>query len=204
MQMLVYREVVRTLQPTIEPIFAAIEKGLAAAVEEHSNLELRRTDDPWFYAHLARRIACDALVAVGLQALNEDSGRPVNAMSGLLVLYQGVAMKILRATFSPSGQRLPPIPGRSEKGKRFWRQEPTLDLDDMRVDNILLTWHDQNGVLAEPMKMYRPTAGDHRRDSFRCSWEGKFSRGMANMRVEDLELLSADFEYSELGSGQPG
>lgn len=68
MQMLVYREAVRTLQPTIEPIFAAIEKGLAAAAEEHSSLELRRTDDPWFHAHLARRIACDALVAVGLQA----------------------------------------------------------------------------------------------------------------------------------------
>lgn len=204
MRMASFGQTVSRLQPVIKPIFDALDAGLTAAAADHARRGLQRPDDPWYFAHSARRTVCDKLKAAGLQAVDEDTGRPANPMSGLLVTYGGIALKILRPTIDRRGRVVLPIPGPSAKRQEFWRQQPALDLAGVPTDNIILLWHDKDGVLVEPLTLFRPLGGSHRRDSLKLDWRGTLQRSMATMRAADLELLPAVAEYPGLGAQRLG
>ncbi|KAA9156451.1 hypothetical protein FPZ12_027580 [Amycolatopsis acidicola] len=189
----------QAIQPVIPALFDALQYGLTTATSDHADYRLKRDDDQHYYVHQARRLAVEELTRQGFLARDEDSGRPLVPMSGIFIGYRGVALRVYRTSKARSGKIAPPLPGRSVKKQEFWRQEPALD--GLDADNILLTWSDDQGRLDEQMRMYRPVAGDHRRDSFKCSWEGKLTRAMANLRAEDLRLLQADIEYPNLETG---
>ncbi|WP_152990430.1 hypothetical protein [Sphaerimonospora mesophila] len=200
-----YARVVRTLQPIIVPVCTALQNGLTASQEIHSDRNLRRRDDPWFYAHAARRIAVEELREKGLQAWNEDNDRPELGLSGILMYFQGLAVRVLRASLDEAENVMIPVPGRSKPRQAFWRQGKGLDqLPGMETDNILLLWHDKEGVLVDPMLLVRPLGGDHRRDSLRLDWQGKLSRGMASYRATDLDEFQPDVEYPEMGGKESG
>ncbi|MET9761195.1 hypothetical protein ABZ016_19355 [Streptomyces sp. NPDC006372] len=197
--MALYAESVRQLQPVIPLIFSALEAGLEAANEHHTNNGLVRSDDPWHYAHTARRIALEQLRSEGLQAETE-SGRPLYAMSGLLLFYKDMAVRILRPSDDArTGGVTIPLPGRSKKRQAFWSQAEGSAIPGLETDNLLLLWRDQEGKLADPMTLVRPTAGGHRRNSLRIDWVGKLSKGMATLRAADLDELEPDQQYRQLG-----
>ncbi|MEY9965921.1 hypothetical protein ABIA33_003976 [Streptacidiphilus sp. MAP12-16] len=199
MHMATYAETVRQLQPVIKPVFTALEAGLEGANEHHVARKLKRSDDPWHYAHTARRIAIDLLRSQGLQAENER-GRPMYAMSGLLLFYRGMAVRILRPSRDVRSQGVTiPIPGRSKARQGFWSQQPSSALPGLETDNILLLWEDKNGVLVDPMTLVRPTGGNHRKNSLSVDWVGKLNQGMATLRAADLDELEPDQDYRQLG-----
>jgi hypothetical protein len=200
--MATYGQTISRLRPVIKPIFEALDTGLRAAAEDHGRRKLDRPDDPWFYAYSARRIVCDELKRQGLQAVNEMSGRPTNPMSGLLVTYDVIALKILRPTINRRGQVILPVPGRSLKRRQFWRQEPAFE--GMQTDNIILLWHDKDGVLVEPLTLFRPLGGSVRRDSLQLAWVGSLDRTMATMRAGDLKVLPPAVEFPDLGDSELG
>ncbi|MEV6963425.1 hypothetical protein AB0M97_30600 [Streptomyces sp. NPDC051207] len=197
--MATYAESVRQLQPVIPPIFSALEKGLKGANEHHTSNGLVRSDDPWHYAHTARRIALEELRSLGLQAETED-GRPLYAMSGLLLFYKTMAVRILRPSDDArTGGVTIPLPGRSKKRQAFWSQDPASAIPGLETDNLLLLWKDDAGKLVDPMTLVRPTGGGHRRNSLRVDWVGKLSRSMATLRAADLDELEPDQQYKQLG-----
>lgn len=199
MHMATYAESVRRLQPVIPLLFDALEGGLGGANKHHADHELRRSDDPWHFAHTARRLAIEYLRSKGLQA-ETDEGRPMYAMSGLLVFYQDMAVRILRPSVSSrTGKVTIPIPGRSKARQAFWGQAESSAIPGLETDNLLLLWRDQAGKLADPMTLVRPTGGGHRRNSLRVDWVGKLSRGMASLRAADLDELEPDQQYRQLG-----
>jgi hypothetical protein len=199
MRMATYAESVRQLQPVIPPIFSALKAGLAAANEHHTTNGLVRSDDPWHYAHTARRIAIDQLRDAGLQAETEE-GRPLYAMSGLLLFYRSMAVRILRPSEDVrTGGVVIPLPGRSKKRQAFWGQQDGSAIPGLETDNLLLLWRDDAGTLVDPMTLVRPTGGGHRRHSLRVDWVGKLSEGMATLRAADLDELEPDRQYGQLG-----
>lgn len=167
MRMPSFRKTVQILQPAILPIVSALGRGLDAANEQHAGQQFRRRDDPWYYAHTVRRVACDQLRSHGLQAVAEESDRPYLALSGLLVFHRNVALRIMRPEQTKAGRFVTPIPGRSAPRQRFWRQDSMLP--GMQTDNLLLLWQDRDGELIEPMQLVRPVGGDHRRSSLRVA-----------------------------------
>ncbi|MGP4048358.1 hypothetical protein [Streptomyces sp. 2A115] len=197
--MATYAESVRQLQSVIPPVFSALETGLKAANEHHTNNELRRSDDPWHYAHTARRIALEQLRDAGLQA-ETDEGRPLYAMSGLLLFYRSMAVRILRPSDDVrTGGITIPLPGRSKRRQAFWGQESESAIPGLETDNLLLLWKDDAGKLTDPMTLVRPLGGGHRRNSLRVDWVGKLSRSMARLRAADLDELEPDQQYRQLG-----
>lgn len=203
MHMATYRETIRTLQPIIAPVFDALQTGLTEAANEHARRRIARQDDPHYYAHLARRVALEELRGQGLQALDEDTGRPLQPLSGLLIPYRGVAARILRLQRNRKGVVEFPIPGNSKKRQEFWRQEPTLP-GITETDNILILWEDDRGRLIDPLRIVRPLGGDNRRDSLIMNWHGLLSRQMATMRADDIDLLRPEAEFPDFGTGTAG
>jgi hypothetical protein len=197
MRMLSYVETLRVIQPIIPPIFAALRFGLSSAEQIHERGRFDRKRDSHFYAHAVRRSAADYLTRAGLLAEAEDDDRPELAMSSLLVRHPGVALRVYRSQPSSKGELTIPVPGRSRAKQAFWRQEQALD--GMEMDNILLLWRDDEGVLVEPLTMARPVGGNHERRSLRLSWEGSLSSQMATLRAADLDQLRPAVEYPMLG-----
>jgi hypothetical protein len=207
MHMTTYREAVEAFQPVIDPLFAALIKGLEEAQKDHASKEIDRKDDPHFYLHIARRIACRELAANGLTAINETSskpGRPLLGMSGILIPFKGLAVKVLHTQLDKHQQDMIPIPGQSRDRQAFWRQEAGSALPGLETDNLLLLWRDDLGKLVEPMYLVRPLGGDHRRGSLVFQWKGKLERQMAHLRASDLDELQPDVEYRQLGDGGAG
>jgi hypothetical protein len=195
-----YTEAIVSLQETVAPTFGALEAGLAAAADQHARASFLRRDDPWYFLHTVRRVACEKLRGDGLQA-TLDGNRFRLPLSGILVLHRGYAVKVLHAEGGKGTSPFIPIPGRSRPRQAFWRQDA---LDGMDTVNLLLLWQDDAGVLLDPMTLVKPLGGDHRRDSLRVQWMGKSSRRMALMRAADLNELEPDHEYREIGEEAAG
>jgi hypothetical protein len=197
MHMATYGQTVARLHPVIGPLFEALDAGLVAATEVHTARGFRRGDDPWFFGHTVRRVAIERLQEVGLQA-QAESGRPVYAMSGLLVFHQDLAVRVLRPLTSKRGRPQLPLPGRSASRQRFWRQQEGA-FPGLVTDNLLVLWTDTDGVLNEPLLLVRPLGGDHRRVNLKLDWRGRLERSMATRRAEDLNELVPDVDYRQLG-----
>jgi hypothetical protein len=201
MQMGSYGEAVGGLQRIIKPVFESLEAGLTAAADQHARARFLRVDDPWYYLHTVRRVACERLRKDGLQA-TLDGSRFALPLSGILVVYAGYVVRVLHADGGDGGTRARiPVPGRSKAKQAFWRQDP---FDGMNTENLLLLWQDKAGVLLEPMLLACPRAGDHRRHSLKLSWDGKLSRSMAEMRASDLNELEPDHRYQQIGDEEAG
>jgi hypothetical protein len=195
MHMVSYSQAVRTLQPIIDPVFDGIAHGLKVANQEHTRLNLRRSDEPWFYLHFVRRLACQRLHEQGLQATEED-GRFRFPMSALVIPFKNYIVRIYHSEANREQQPEVPVPGHSRTRQEFWRQEP---FDGMRTHNLLLMWRDDQGTMVDPMTLVRPLGGDHRRETLRVHWAGRLSRNMTDLRADDLDELVPDVEYRALG-----
>lgn len=205
MHVMTYAASIRALQPIILPTFEALQNGLNAAAEDHTRRSLIRKGDPWFYAHTVRRVASESLQAKGLQALDEGGRRPLLALSGLLVLHAGLAVRVLRAERADELHAIP-VPGRSKRRQRFWRQEPLpgMALPGMEASNLLLLWDDQDNQVMEPLTVALPLGGDHRRDSLRLAWAGRLTKEMARLRVADLDELEPDRKFDQMEGEDTG
>jgi hypothetical protein len=200
MRMVTYAQAVSAMQPIIEPIYDSLEAGLTAAGDLHTARGLVRADDPWYYIHTVRRVACDRLRAVGVQAEDDETGRPLLAMSGLMVYHRDLAIRVMHARPLEGSVDKPaeiPIPGRSIPRQRFWSQASMLP--ELQTDNHLLLWLDDDGWLVDRMTLVRPMGGDHQRASLRLNWTGPIRRAMACLRTRDLDELAPDTEYPLFG-----
>jgi hypothetical protein len=204
MHMTNFRDAVRVLQPVIEPTFEALQEGLKQATEDHATRQFRRADDPHYYLHTVRRVAAKQLQSAGLQAIDENSNKPLLAMSGILVPYRDLAVKVLHTRKTDAGNFVIPVPGRSKDRQAFWRQAAGSALPGLTTDNLLLLWCDDMGDLTDPMLLVRPLGGDHRRYSLRFEWAGKLSQSMARLRAADLDELRPAVEYQQMGDGAAG
>lgn len=202
MHMSTYREAVKAFQPVIDPLYAALQLGLNVAASDHTKKKIDRDDDPHYYLHTVRRIACRELAKHGLTPIVEQSDRPLMAMSSILLPFKGLAVKVLHTRQDTCGQAIIPIPGRSRQRQRFWHQVAGSALPGMETDNLLLLWLDDRGELVEPMRLVRPLGGNHRRDSLVLDWKGKLERKMAKFRAADLDELQPEVEYRQLGEVQ--
>jgi hypothetical protein len=135
----------------------------------------------------------------GIQAVEENSGRPLLTLSGLLIRHRGFAVKVLRPQESKSGQVAIPVPGRSRRRQSFWRQDAGSAIPGLETDNLLLLWRDNAAELVDPMILVRPVGGDHRRDSLRVNWHGPLSRSMTTLRAADLDELEPTVDNQQLG-----
>lgn len=199
MHMSTYSEAVKAFQPVIDPLYTAVKAGLDEAASDHTNKNISRNDDPHYYLHTVRRIACRELNKQGLNAINEQSDKPLQPMSSILLPYRGLAVKVLHTHLDKHGKVIIPIPGRSRQRQRFWHQAAGSALPGMETDNLLLLWRDELGELVEPMQLVRPLGGDHRRNSLVYHWKGKLERRMATFRAADLDELQPEVEYRQLG-----
>jgi hypothetical protein len=199
MHMSTYNQAVRAFQPVIDPLYAALVTGLNEAAKDHTNKKIVRDDDPHYYLHTVRRIACRELRARGLTAINENSNKPLVPMSSILIPFKSMAVKVFHTRLDDKGGIIIPIPGRSHDRQRFWRQEAGSALPGLETDNLLLLWRDDLGELVEPMYLVRPLGGDYRRASLELQWAGKMKRQMAQFRASDLDELQPDVEYPQLG-----
>jgi hypothetical protein len=200
MHVMTYASVVRAIQPIIVPVFDALTNGLREASEEHARRSLRREDDPWYYLHSTRRSALEYLrTAGGLAATVEEGDRSMLPLSGLLIPYRNVVLRLLRPDTNRAGLPEIPIPGRSQAKQSFYRQKAISGLEG--ADHVLLIWTDTDGVLDDPVKLARPSYGDHRRDTLRLSWDGPLRRSMASLRAEDLDVLRPDHDYGQIEDG---
>lgn len=196
-----YGEAVHGLQRIIKPVFDALEAGLTAAADQHARAKFLRIDDPWYYLHTVRRVACERLREDGLQATLDGSRFKV-PLSGILVLHGGYVVRVLHAEGGEESARPRiPVPGRSKAKQAFWRQEP---FEGMQTENLLLLWQDDRGTLVDPMLLASPRGGDHQRHSLKLSWDGKLSRQMAGMRAADLDELRPDHTYPQIGFEEAG
>lgn len=201
MHVMTYAAVVRAIQPIIEPVFEALARGLRETTEEHARRGFKREDDPWYYLHSTRRAALEHLrSAGGLAATVEEGDRSMLPLSGLLVPYRNVVLRVLRPDLNRAGLPVIPVPGRSEAKQSFYRQEPITGFEG--ADHVLFIWSDTDGLLDDPAKLARPVGGDHRRDSLRLSWDGPLRRSMASLRAEDVDLLWPDHDYGQMGDGE--
>ena len=137
-----------------------------------------------YYLHTVRRVAVKQLQGDGLQAIDDNSNRPLLALSSILIPYRGFAVKVLHTRKDDAGNS--PC-SRSQDPPRdrqaFWRQAAGSALPGMETDNMLLLWCDDMGELVDPMLLVRPLGGDHRRYSLRFEWAGRLSRDMARLRA---------------------
>lgn len=202
--MATYREAVRAFQPVIEPTYDALQAGLKQAAEDHALKRFRRQDDPHYYLHTVRRVAVKQLQGDGLQAIDDNSNRPLLALSSILIPYRGFAVKVLHTRKDDAGNFIIPIPGPSKDRQAFWRQAAGSALPGMETDNMLLLWCDDMGELVDPMLLVRPLGGDHRRYSLRFEWAGRLSRDMARLRAADLDELRPAVEYRQMGDEDTG
>jgi hypothetical protein len=196
-----YSQAVKVFQPVIDPLFKALNTGLDEAAKDHTTKDIARKDDPHYYLHTVRRIACRELGTRGLTAINEKSDRPLLGLSSILIPFRGLAVRVLHTQLDERGGLIIPVPGRSRDRQSFWRQEAGSALPGLETDNLLLLWRDDLGKLVEPMHLVRPLGGDHRRASLTFHWKGKLERQMANFRASDLDELQPDVEYRQLGDG---
>jgi hypothetical protein len=204
MHMSTYSQAVKAFQPVIDPLYKAINAGLDEAARDHTSKGFKRKDDPHYYLHTVRRIVCAELRDLGLTAINENSDKPLLAMSSILIPFKNLAVKVLHTHLDKHGKVVLPIPGRSRDRQSFWRQEAGSALPGMQTDNLLLLWMDELGTLVEPMHLLRPVGGNHRRNSLRLEWKGKLERQMATFRAADLDELVPEVEYRQLGDGDAG
>jgi hypothetical protein len=201
MHMVTYARALRTMQPIIDPLYEALVIGLRGAGEVHTTHGLARADDPWYYVHTARRLACEHLRSLGIQAENDETGRPLLAMSGIMIYYRDLAIRVLHTQPRAGTTDKPaeiPLPGHSIPRQHFWGQHSALP--GLQTDNHLLLWLDKDGVLVDRMTLIRPLSGDHRRSSLRLHWEGPVLRQMAQARAADLDELLPDVEYPLIDS----
>jgi hypothetical protein len=187
-----YQGAVRVLQPVIVPIFDALQEGLDRATEMHARSGIRRETDRLFFLYSARRFAYERLAALGLAQTADDGDRSVLGLSGLLLLHDGLMVRVLRPDVDATGRGLVPLPGHSEAKRAFYRQEPLPGL--VSTDNVVLSWLDKQGAVEDPMILARPVGGDFRRDSLLLSWQGPLSRDMARLRAKDLDELQPEVE----------
>ncbi|MGW1450989.1 hypothetical protein ACWCO3_22270 [Micromonospora sp. NPDC002411] len=177
-------------------MYRSLEEGLEESQKYHTDKMYRRTDDPHFYLHAARRHACGVLEEAGLRANLIDESATLN-MSGILVYYNGLAIRVLHTQRDEKrGTIEVPVPGRSRLRQDFWRQVPTIP--GLETDNLLLLWLDKDGALEDPMILVRPLGGDHQRANLRLDWRGKVSRDMAARRADDLVGLEPDWQATRL------
>jgi hypothetical protein len=196
MRVVSYQYAVRLLQPIIEPIFDALQYGLDEAAAEHARRRFERATDPWYFLHSARRSAFERLAADGLAETVDDGDRSLLNLSGLLVRYQSLAIRILRPEPGTGGRAQVPLP-MTRALQSFYHQQPLPGLEG--TDNLVLTWTDDLGVLADPLILARPVGGDTHRDSLLLDWDGPLSRSMARLRVRDLDELQPEHQYGSLG-----
>ncbi|MBC8991466.1 hypothetical protein H9X95_15030 [Micromonospora chalcea] len=190
-----YGRALAALHPIIDTLYRSLEEGLEESQQYHTDKMYRRVDDPHFYLHAARRHACTVLEGEGLSAKLIEEGSALN-MSGILVYYNGLAVRVLHTQRDPKRKVEVPVPGRSRLRQEFWRQVPTIP--GLETDNLLLLWLDEEGVLEDPMILVRPLGGDHQRANLRLDWRGKVSRDMAGRRAEDLVGLEPDWQAERL------
>lgn len=188
MQMSTYAEAVKRLQSAIPLVFDALQAGLDASSRQHDEGRLKRSVDPHYFSHTARRIACEHLGSNGLLHTNDNAEGSALRMSGIQVPHNGSILWVFRAASQI------PLPTSLRK-QQFYRQEATLD----GWDNMLLLWDDKAGRLKDPMYLVRPLGGDKRRRSLKVDWSGPVSRSMASLREQDLDLLRPEHESKRLG-----
>jgi hypothetical protein len=189
MRMASYQETLKRVQPIVPLLFTGLERGLAASAQVHDRQQLNRSTDQHYFSHTVRRHAVEYLMGHGLLVTDDSGQRSRLGMSGLQVNHNGVCLWIFR------GKDEVPLPGHSHRKQDFYNQVPSLD----GWDNILLLWHDVDGVLAEPMFLVRPVAGDHLRRNLRVEWDGPLRRDIALMRAADLDLLRPSYRWSAFG-----
>ncbi|NMO54268.1 hypothetical protein HH310_24175 [Actinoplanes sp. TBRC 11911] len=197
-----FGEAVSSLQPIIKSVFTSMERGLVTAADQHAKAKFLRIDDPWYYLHTVRRVACQELRDMGLQA-TLDGSRFALPLSGVLVIFGGYVVRVLHAEGGATGvEPTIPIPGKSEAKQAFWAQQPFDGMLNSR--NLLLLWQDNAGTLIDPMFLVSPRGGNHRRDSLTLRWSGKLYRRMADMRAADLNELEPDYTYEQFGEEEAG
>jgi len=182
-----YQQTLRRLQPIVPPIFDALQDGLTASVQDHAAKKIRRTVDPHYFSHTARRLTCEALRGQGLLVTDVQHERSALPMSSIQIEHAGVRLWVLR---SKGDIPLPTSP----RKQLFYRQEPTLE----GWDNVLLLWDDVDGVLKDPMHLVRPLGGDRRRPNLQIDWDGPLTRKMATMLAQDLDQLEPEQEWKKL------
>ena len=193
MRMASYQQTLRRLQPIVPILFDSLQSGLTMSREDHERKKIKRTGDPHFFAHTVRRETCEKLRAKGLLVTDPEEERSALARSSIQVQHNGVLLWVFR---SQDGQIPLPV---SPLKQRYYRQEPTLE----GWDNLILLWADDDAVLRDPMHLIRPLGGDHRRASLRTDWSGPLARRMANMRVEDLNVLQPEHQSAKLEGDGP-
>jgi hypothetical protein len=114
MRVMTYAAVLRAIQPIIVPVFDALEVGLQSATLEHGRNALKREDDPWFYLHCVRRYAFERLRQTDLVVTVDDGDRSLLPLSGLLIPYRNVVLRVLRPEINSAGLEVTPIPGPSD------------------------------------------------------------------------------------------
>lgn len=202
MRMGSYREVVAKLQPIVPTLFEAFTEAVELANTEHTEKGYARSDDPWFYAHNARRDVLHRLNTAGLIVRDESAEKPQYPMSALRINYDDLAVWMFKRPRPNKGTHEIPVPGRSDDKRRFWRQEPMLP--GMATDNILLLWSEDRGALDAAMTLVRPLGGDHRRDSLQVAWVGSLTKEMATFSGADLNELEPTMAQPELGAEDAG
>lgn len=195
MPVLSYQRAVGLLQPVIVPVFDALQYGLDEAAAEHVRRGFRRETDPWYFLHSARRSAFERLAATGLAETVEDGDRSLLNLSGLLVRYRQLAVRVLRPELDHAGHPLVPVASTTAM-QQFYGQRPLPGMED--TANLLLIWSDVDGVVTDPGKLAHPIGGDSRRDNLHLAWEGPLSRGMADLRAKDLDELQPERDYGML------
>jgi hypothetical protein len=196
MRVVSYQDAVRVLQPIIVPVFDALQEGLDRATEMHARSGIRRETDRLFYLYSARRFAYERLAALGLAQTADDGDRSVLGLSGLLLVHDGLLLRVLRPDIDTTGRSRTALPGHSETKQAFYRQEPLPGLAG--TDNLVLSWRDVGGSVEDPMVLARPVGGDFRRDNLLLSWQGPLSRDMARLRAKDLDELRPEAEFRML------
>lgn len=171
------------LQPVLPLLFDGLQYGLDKATQEHNRDDLRRRTDPLYFSYGARRHASEYLMQQGLLVTDVDGEKSALQMSGLQVQHNGSLLWIFRAKDEV------PVPGHSTRKRNFYAQQDNL----LGWDNLLLLWNDNDGVLADPMYLVRPTGGDHRRRNLTTDWSVPITREIGSMRVEDLALVKPDY-----------
>lgn len=192
-----YSQGVRALQDIIAPLYGALEHGLAVSSEYHADRSLLRRDDPWFYLHMVRRIAVERLRAEGIQPVKDETGAPLLALSGIMLLHRGLAVRVLHAQAAPGMAPDVPTPGRSQSKQAFWHQQPALP--GLQTDNHLLLWQDEDGTLSERMEFVRPLSGDYQRSNLEVEWRGPLFKRLGMLRAADLDELQPDYQTLQLG-----
>lgn len=195
--MTTYRLTITAIQPVIEPTFSALEEGLKTAIKIHGDYKWLRREDKQYFSHTVRRHAVEDLRAGGYTVDEDEHGR-VPLMSSITVRHGGVALRLYRATLTRKGVIEVPLPRDSRKLQSFYRQEFGSVISGLETNNVVALWHDEEGVLVDPIALVRPLGGDHRRSNLKLHWKGPLKRDMARYRTDDLKGLAPEIQYEYL------